>query len=120
MFAIPSGNPTSDAGRQSDSNSSHPKNASDSMFSRFDPDSKTTEDKFEQSLKQSLPMKRTVRGIKIDLSDEQLPSTASWISISRDADSNVTAERDEQPKKHFLERISTDAGIQMDRRDEQP
>jgi hypothetical protein len=59
-------------------------------------------------------MKRTVRGIKIDLRDEQLPNAASWISVSRDSDSNVITESDEQPKKHFLERISTEAGIQMD------
>jgi hypothetical protein len=81
------------------------------MFSSFDPDSKNTDDKLEQSVKQISPIKRTVRGIKIDSREEQRPNASSWISVNSDSDSNVTAERGEQSEKELVQRISTDAGM---------
>jgi hypothetical protein len=77
-----SGSTVSDAGRQIDSNMSHLKNALYSIVSRFDPDSKTTDDKFEHLEKQDFRMKRTDLGIKIDLREEQPLKAASAISES--------------------------------------
>jgi hypothetical protein len=67
-----SGSTARDAGRQSDYNRSHAKNACDSIVSRFDLESKTTEDNFEQAAKQHFRIKRTDFGIEIDLMERQL------------------------------------------------
>jgi hypothetical protein len=92
-----SGSTASDAGRQSDSNRSHLKNDLDSIASRFDSNSKTTDDKLEHLEKQDFRMKRTDLGIKIDLSERQLLKADSPISESWQPVSNVTTESDEHP-----------------------
>jgi hypothetical protein len=79
-----SGSTVSDAGRQSDSKRWHLKNALDSIVSRFDPDSKTPDDKREHSAKQHFRMKRTDFGIEIDLRERQLLKADSPISERRE------------------------------------
>jgi hypothetical protein len=103
-----------DAGRESDSNLSHPKNALDLIVSSSEGESKKIEDSAEQPKKHSLPSKRTVPGIQIDLSEEHSENVNSGISTSRDPVSNVKNESDLQSEKHSDPKISTDEGIQMD------
>jgi hypothetical protein len=70
----------SDAGRQSDFNSPHSENAPEPIVWRFDPDSKTIDDKLEHSEKQHFCIKRTDFESKIDLREKQLWNADSPIS----------------------------------------
>jgi hypothetical protein len=62
----------SDAGRESDFNIAHLENASDPIVWSSEGDSKTTEDSAKQPERQFSPSERTLLGIQIDCSDEQL------------------------------------------------
>jgi hypothetical protein len=66
-----------------------------------------------QREKHSDPRISTLRGIKIDRSDEQENAPDS-IRVKREFDSNVIDESELQDEKHFDPRISTFRGIKTD------
>jgi hypothetical protein len=63
------------------------------------------------------PRISTLRGIKIDRSDDSENASDS-IRVKCEFDSNVIDESDLQYEKHFDPRISTLLGIKIDRSDE--
>jgi hypothetical protein len=69
----------SDAGRQIDSSDLHRLNNPRPILSRFEPDSKTTEQRLEHDPKQCPPIERTDLGMQIDFSDEQLAKASASI-----------------------------------------
>jgi hypothetical protein len=87
LFILPRAPPevsVCDAGRESDSNLSHPQNASDSIVSSSEGESKTIEDSAEQRKKQFFPRERIVPGRQIDFSEEQTENADFGISTSCD------------------------------------
>jgi hypothetical protein len=111
---------STEAGMQSDVSERHRENASSSIWSNCDPDSKHSDESISQAAKHRLPIISTDAGTQIEPICNRPENAPFSILLNLEPDSKVITDSDSQARKQSQPSISTEAGMQTSSSEAQP